>query len=82
LLLSRERRDADGLAGLEAGIRLRAAAVDAYLAGAEQLLKPAEGQFRVMLAEPAVEAHTGFVFFDGVRFNLILHCYVARFGSG
>ena len=52
-----ERRHADHLAGLDAGVGLGAAAIDAHLAGAQQLLQMAEAQARKMRLEPAVEPH-------------------------
>ena len=48
LLVDVERRDADHLAGLDARIGLDAAAIDADLAGAQQLLQMAEAQARKM----------------------------------
>ena len=41
-----ERRDADDLAGLDARVGLGAAAIDAHLAGAQQLLQMAEAEAR------------------------------------
>src|SRR6478735_2559912 len=49
--------NANALSGGKARTRLGASAIDAYLAGAEQLLKPAVRQVGVMASEPAVEAH-------------------------
>ena len=44
LLVDAERRHADHLAGLDAGIGLSAAAIDADLAGAQQLLQMPEAR--------------------------------------
>jgi hypothetical protein len=64
-----ECRDADALPRFEAGAGFHPAAVDAYLALAEELLQVAEGKVREMLLEPAVKAHAGFVRFDGSSFD-------------
>ena len=54
-----DRRQADGLAGLEAGRRADAAAVDADLALAAHALDPALRHLREAPAQPAVEPLVG-----------------------
>ncbi len=51
----RQRRHADALAGFEPRVGLRAAAVDADLARAQELLQRAVGDVREAPLEPAVE---------------------------
>ena len=69
LLVDAERRHADHLAGLDARVRLGAAAVDAHLAGAQQFLQMAEAQPREMRLEPAVEPHARFARFNRYLFD-------------
>ena len=52
------------LAGLYAGVGLGAAAIDADLAGAQQLLQMTEAEARIMRLEPAVEPHARFAVLD------------------
>ena len=60
------------LAGLDAGVRLDAAAIDAHLAGAQQLLQMAEAQPRKMRLEPAIEPHARFAVLD---LDLLYACH-------
>ena len=63
------RRDADDLAWLDAGVGFDAAAIDANLAGAQQLLQGAEAKAGIMNLEPAIEPHAGLVGFHLLVFN-------------
>ena len=45
------------------------AAIDAHLAGTQQLLEVAEGEVREVRLEPAVKAHSGLVRSDGSGFD-------------
>ena len=52
-------------AGLDAVAGLGAAAIDAHLARADQFLQMSEGETRIMMLEPAIEAHIRLVLADG-----------------
>ena len=60
-----ERRDAHGLASLQPRLRLRALAVHAHFAFADDALDVAEGQAGKARLEEAVDAHIVFVGRDG-----------------
>ena len=74
LLVDAERRHADHLAGLDARVRFGAAAIDAHLAGAQQLLQMPEAQPREMRLEPAIEPHARFARFNRYLFDT---CHIA-----
>ena len=69
LLVDAERRHAHHLAGLDARVGLGAAAIDADLAGAQQLLQMAEAQAREMRLEPAIEPHARLAGFHRYLFD-------------
>ena len=66
--LADDGRNAHLLAGLHAGIGLHALAVEAHLAGAQQLLQIAVADLGKMHAKPAVEAQTSLAarYLDGL----------------
>ena len=72
-----QRRDADGLAGAQTGVRLRAMAIDAHLPSAQQPLQAAVGDLREVPPEPAIQAELTLVDADGARFDSA-HCATAR----
>jgi hypothetical protein len=51
---------------LQAGIRFHAPAIDTYLTRAQQFLKRAEAQARIMSLKPAIKAHA---FFFAINFD-------------
>ena len=59
LWVDAERWNADRLAGLDARVGFGARAIDANLAGAQQLLQVPIGDVGKVGAEPAVEPHAG-----------------------
>ena len=73
LLVDFERWNPDHLARLDPGVRLGAAAIDADLARAQQLLQMTETQPREMGLEPAVEPHAGLV---GPNRDLFYACHM------
>ncbi len=68
------RRDSHLLAGLYTRVGLHPAAIDADLAGTEQLLQRAEAEPRIMDLEPPVEPHTGLVLAHVPMFNASHSC--------
>ena len=73
LLVDLERRNADHLAGLDAGVGLDPAAVDADLAGAQQLLQMAKSKAREVGLEPAIEPHARLA---GLHRDLFNACHI------
>ena len=82
LAVDAERRHADHLAGLDAGVGLGAAAIDADLAGAQQLLQMAEAQPRKMRLEPAIEPHARLAGFHRYLFDTCHCCSDLSFAAG
>ena len=64
LAVDAERGDAHDLSRFDAGVCLGATAVDAHLAGAQQLLQLHEAEAGIMRLEPAVEPHARLARFD------------------
>ena len=73
LLVDLERRNAHHLARLDAGVGLDPAAIDADLAGAQQLLQMAEAKAREMGLEPAIEPHARLA---GLHRDLFNACHI------
>jgi hypothetical protein len=69
LLILQLRWNADGLAGFEAVTSTGALAVDADLAGPQQLFQRPVSERRVMTFEPPVEAQACLVFFHARGFT-------------
>ena len=65
-----QRRNAHGLPGFEASLRLRALAIHPHLAFANDALDVAERQARKSRLEKAIDAHAGFIGRDGDGLDL------------
>lgn len=75
LRVDAERRNADRLAGLDAGVGFGARAIDANLAGAQEFLQRTEAQPGKVHLEPAVETHAGLV---TIHLSVFYTCHLSE----